>query len=84
MSVGEKFVRTNSPSVPHPYDLAVGRRLRFARKVRRLSQGALARAVGVSFQQVQKYERGANRVSASMLRSLQSSLRCRSTISSPT
>ena len=37
------------------------------RKVRGLSQQALAEAAGVTFQQIQKYERGANRVSASML-----------------
>jgi len=37
------------------------------RKTLGLTQGALAEALGLSFQQVQKYERGANRVSASML-----------------
>ncbi len=48
-------------------DIAVGERLRFLRKVKGVSQQALAEAVGVSFQQVQKYERGANRISASMM-----------------
>ncbi|CAN7646014.1 helix-turn-helix transcriptional regulator [Phenylobacterium sp. LjRoot225] len=47
--------------------MAVGRRLRLARKVRRLSQGALGQGIGLSWQQVQKYERGFNRVSASVL-----------------
>lgn len=62
-----EFVHTNSRQ-PHPYDTAVGRRLRMARKARNLSQGALAEALGLSsFQQVQKYERGSNRVSASKL-----------------
>jgi len=50
-----------------PVDVAVGARIRLFRKMRGLSQQTLADAVGVTFQQVQKYERGANRVSASML-----------------
>ena len=52
---------------PDPVDISVGRRIRLARKTKGLSQQALAAAVGVTFQQIQKYERGANRVSASML-----------------
>jgi len=47
--------------------VAVGRRLRLARKARRLSQSALGQGIGLSWQQVQKYERGFNRVSASVL-----------------
>jgi transcriptional regulator with XRE-family HTH domain len=50
-----------------PVDIAVGARIRLLRKVRGLSQQALADSAGVTFQQIQKYERGANRVSASML-----------------
>lgn len=50
-----------------PVDVTVGTRIRFTRKMKNLSQQALAEAIGVSFQQVQKYERGSNRVSASML-----------------
>ena len=50
-----------------PIDVAVGLRIRLSRRTRGLTQQALADAVGVSFQQIQKYERGANRVSASML-----------------
>lgn len=50
-----------------PVDVAVGARIRLLRKIRGLSQQALAEAAGVTFQQIQKYERGANRVSASML-----------------
>ena len=42
----------------------------------RLSQGALARAIGVTFQQVQKYERGANRVSFSRLMDIVRVLQC--------
>src|SRR6201986_4924191 len=54
-------------AVADPVDVAVGARIRLLRKVRGLSQQALAEAAGVTFQQIQKYERGANRVSASML-----------------
>ncbi|HEY8614734.1 helix-turn-helix transcriptional regulator [Phenylobacterium sp.] len=56
-----------SEALADPVDVAVGARIRLLRKVRGLSQQALAEAAGVTFQQIQKYERGANRVSASML-----------------
>jgi transcriptional regulator with XRE-family HTH domain len=52
---------------PDPIDIEVGARIRVRRKYLSLSQSALADALGLTFQQVQKYERGANRVSASML-----------------
>ena len=52
---------------PDPIDVAVGNRIRVRRKWIKMSQGTLADHLGISFQQVQKYERGANRVSASML-----------------
>jgi transcriptional regulator with XRE-family HTH domain len=48
-------------------DREIGARLRLARKARGLSQSELGQAVGVTFQQVQKYERGTNRVSSSAL-----------------
>lgn len=48
-------------------ELAIGARMRTRRRQMGLSQTALAQALGVSFQQVQKYERGANRVAASTL-----------------
>lgn len=60
------FARANS-NLPHPIDVSVGWQLRQARKSRGLSQAALGEAIGISFQQVQKYERGYNRVSASKL-----------------
>lgn len=50
-----------------PIDVHVGLQIRARRKVLGLSQSDLARHLGLTFQQVQKYERGANRVSASML-----------------
>jgi transcriptional regulator with XRE-family HTH domain len=51
----------------HPVDLHVGARIRARRQVLDQSQQQLADALGITFQQVQKYERGANRVSASKL-----------------
>ena len=52
---------------PHPVDRHVGLRIRIRRKEVGVSQERLAEALGITFQQVQKYERGANRVSASKL-----------------
>ena len=52
---------------PHTVDVHVGQRVRQRRKIMGLSQQDLARALGLTFQQVQKYERGTNRVSASKL-----------------
>ena len=52
---------------PHPVDIAVGKRVRGRRILMGLSQERLGDDLGVTFQQVQKYERGANRVSASRL-----------------
>jgi transcriptional regulator with XRE-family HTH domain len=57
----------NTPTGPDPIDVAVGARIRVQRRHMQISQDELARVLGLTFQQVQKYERGANRVSASML-----------------
>lgn len=51
----------------HPIDVYVGQRVRFKRKVLGLTQSDLAEKVGITFQQIQKYEKGENRISASML-----------------
>ena len=52
---------------PDPVDVHVGGQMRQMRLLRGLSQTALGKELGVTFQQIQKYERGANRLSASML-----------------
>jgi len=52
---------------PNAIDLHVGARIRMRRKMQRMSQYALARDLDLTFQQVQKYERATNRVSASKL-----------------
>ncbi|MBS0411903.1 MAG: helix-turn-helix transcriptional regulator [Proteobacteria bacterium] len=54
-------------SIPDPIDEAIGRRLRLLRSQKRLTQTQLGEAIGVTFQQIQKYERGANRISAASL-----------------
>lgn len=63
---------------PHPVDVHVGARIRERRKQLGLSQQSLADSLGLTFQQVQKYERGTNRVSSSKLwdvaRTLQASV----------
>jgi len=52
---------------PNSIDVHVGRRVRLRRHSIGVTQQQLAAALGISFQQVQKYERGANRISASKL-----------------
>ncbi|HEY0803063.1 MAG TPA: helix-turn-helix transcriptional regulator [Steroidobacteraceae bacterium] len=52
---------------PDPLDVVVGAKIRIFRTDRGLSQTALADAIGVTFQQVQKYESGTNRVGAGRL-----------------
>src|ERR687893_2755542 len=61
--------RPGRPKVetPNPVDVRVGARLRLRRNMLRLSQEKLGEAIGLTFQQVQKYERGANRIGASRM-----------------
>ncbi len=56
-----------SDNPPNAVDLHVGARVRLRRKLLRMSQADLAGAIGLTFQQVQKYESGFNRISASKL-----------------
>jgi transcriptional regulator with XRE-family HTH domain len=55
---------------PNPVDIHVGSRVRLRRTLLGMSQEKLAKAIGLTFQQVQKYERGANRIGASRLHEL--------------
>ncbi len=59
--------RTAKKGSPQPVDVEVGERVRQRRRVGGLSQKTLAEAVGVASQQLQKYEKGTNRISASRL-----------------
>ncbi len=52
---------------PLPVDVLVGQNIRICRIQKKLSQSDLGRQIGVTFQQVQKYEKGANRVGAGRL-----------------
>ncbi|MGE0665397.1 MAG: helix-turn-helix domain-containing protein [Sphingomonadales bacterium] len=54
-------------SVPNPVDIHVGKRLRQRRTFVGMTQEQLGAALGITFQQIQKYERGANRIGASRL-----------------
>lgn len=51
----------------HPVDVHVGKRLRLRRSMLGLSQDSLGKEIGVTFQQIQKYERGVNRIGSSRL-----------------
>src|ERR1700675_3799036 len=55
---------------PNPIDVQVGSRVRLRRNMLGLSQEKLGTSIGLTFQQVQKYERGANRIGASRLHEL--------------
>jgi len=56
--------------VPNPIDSHVGKRVRMRRLLLGVSQAKLAHALGITFQQVQKYEKGTNRISASRLQQI--------------
>lgn len=66
-----------SAKAPDPMDIALGAAVRIRRKTLGISQEALAEQCGVSFQQVQKYENGANRISFSRLVQISRALKCR-------
>lgn len=56
-----------SEGLPNPIDIHVGERVRLRRQMLKMSQEKLASLMGLTFQQVQKYERGMNRIGASRL-----------------
>jgi transcriptional regulator with XRE-family HTH domain len=59
-----------STKVPNPIDIYVGSRIRMRRLMVGMSQEKLGDELGITFQQVQKYEKGTNRVSASRLQAI--------------
>jgi len=66
-----------APKAPDPMDIALGAAVRIRRRTMGISQEALAEQCGVSFQQIQKYENGANRISFSRLVQIARALKCR-------
>jgi transcriptional regulator with XRE-family HTH domain len=58
---------TNKPEPISEIDVAIGARIRARRELSRTTQAQLAKGCGVTFQQVQKYEKGTNRVAAARL-----------------
>jgi transcriptional regulator with XRE-family HTH domain len=67
MPRGEHVVGAEREGRPSPIDVHVGSRIRLRRTLLGMSQERLGEALGLTFQQVQKYERGVNRVGASRL-----------------
>ena len=58
------------PGIPNPVDIHVGSRVRLRRTLLGLSQEKLGESLGLTFQQIQKYEKGTNRVGASRLQQI--------------
>ncbi|WP_395673055.1 helix-turn-helix domain-containing protein [Phenylobacterium sp.] len=67
----------SSTKAPDPMDIALGAAVRIRRRTLGISQESLADQCGVSFQQIQKYENGANRISFSRLVQIARALSCR-------
>lgn len=64
----------NVKKIPNPIDIHVGSRVRMRRMMVGMSQEKLGEALGLTFQQVQKYEKGTNRIGASRLHQIASAL----------
>ena len=56
-----------SDSIPNPVDIHVGKRVRLRRNILHITQQQLGEMLGLTFQQIQKYEKGGNRIGASRL-----------------
>src|SRR5512147_2967524 len=67
MARGEHVVGAEKEGRPSPIDVHVGSRIRLRRTLLGMSQEKLGEALGLTFQQIQKYERGVNRIGASRL-----------------
>ena len=73
---GDRLKASSAPTADrdHAFDIAFGQRIRTARVAAGMSQSAIARAAGVTFQQVQKYEQGKNRMSVGTLQAIADAL----------
>lgn len=65
---------TTEPKPAQPVDIEVGARIRLRRRLIGMSQDTLAKNIGVSFQQVQKYEKGTNRIGSSRIHQIAGTL----------
>lgn len=72
-SIGEDKMADNKKK-PNPIDIHVGSRIRLRRNMLGMSQERLGESLGITFQQIQKYEKGTNRVGASRLQAIASIL----------
>jgi transcriptional regulator with XRE-family HTH domain len=70
MSLAGEHMRISVAKKSNPIDRHVGKRVRMRRMMLGMSQTKLSDALGLTFQQVQKYEKGANRVAASRLQQI--------------
>jgi transcriptional regulator with XRE-family HTH domain len=70
MKMALLYVCESGKKSPNPVDKHVGRRVRMRRMMLSMSQGKLGDALGLTFQQVQKYEKGTNRIGASRLQQI--------------
>jgi transcriptional regulator with XRE-family HTH domain len=73
-NIAKKMIEERGSKKPTPIDEYIGIAVRSHRKELGLSQIALAKAIGVTFQQVQKYEKGANRIGAGRLSAIAKAL----------
>ncbi|MFC3693083.1 helix-turn-helix domain-containing protein [Chenggangzhangella methanolivorans] len=73
-TLARPIVAKPSSLAPDPIDVRVGARIRLGRRLAGFSQTKLGEAVGVSFQQMQKYEKGVNRVAASRMEKIAAAL----------
>ena len=71
-----KLARPNAEQDPDPIDIGIGLKIRARRKAIGMNQPALGEHLGVSYQQVQKYELGANRISSANLVRIAQALGC--------
>jgi transcriptional regulator with XRE-family HTH domain len=68
--INEIFMTDTNKKRPNPVDVHVGARIRLRRNMIGLSQEKLGESLGITFQQIQKYEKGMNRVGASRLQAI--------------
>jgi transcriptional regulator with XRE-family HTH domain len=69
---GEERMAEQNKKKPNPIDAHVGGRIRMRRNMLGMSQEKLGESLGITFQQIQKYEKGTNRVGASRLQAIAS------------